>query len=449
MSEADSGSDSQEVGAYDAPGLEELDLLERGGIHEQILAPALVILPDPESRVDSRARVLGRIPLERLDTAATAAGFASSMLAPGTRVALRGARETATGDPVGRPALVVYEGSCIHPHLLGLMVAHPLEPDERFSLYDEAGRPTACFVGRLDSIPPTMPISEELPWPDELGPGEVVRIVYDEDRGRAEALVLRSESVLDVETSWWRRHTELPTLRWMANARRPLPQLELLALVLALGSLPLALWGTHLGLVLAAVALLLGVHTSSLLPRVRRLRKRQSSAASASSPEARFMVTDDALARGTRPLGQAALMGGLTYVLVAPTDRSGVAATVLLAAGAASVLLSLFQARLMLRGRPADVFALPEPHAVASRLGFRWPAAIDGAPVVESLTLMVATVGMVELCWSVLAAAAVARLWRWFVAGSLPLGLEERLLGSSSPPSDGDASRATLDPERP
>lgn len=448
MGDADSGNEPQDVASHDDPtGLEDFDLLERGGIHEQILAPALVILPDPESRVDLSARVLGRVPLERLYTAATAAGFSSSILAPGTRVPISGARELATGDPVGRPALVVYEGSCIHPHLLGLMVAHPLEPDERFSLYDEAGRPTACFVGRLDSIPPSMPISEELPWPEELGPGDVVRIVYDEDRSRAEALVVRSENVLDVETSWWRRHAELPTLRWMANARRPLPQLELLALVLAVGSLPLALWGTHLGLVLAALALLLGVHTSSLLPRVRRLRRPRVSAASAGG-EARFMVSDDALARGTRPLGQAALMGGLTYVLVAPTDRSGVAATVLLAAGAASVLLSLFQARLMLRGRPADVFALPEPHAVASRLGFRWPAAIDGAPVVETLTVVVATAGAIELCWSVLAAAAVARLWRWFVAGSLPFGLEERLPGSSAISSDTEAGRVTLDVER-
>src|SRR5690606_37686612 len=120
------------------------------------------------------------------------------------------------------------------------------------------------------------------------------------------------------------------------------------------------------------------------------------------------------LARATRPLGQAAAMAGLTWALVSQTDRSGVAALVLLAAGVATALLALFQARLLLLGRPAEVFALPEARAVAERLGTSLPRAIEGAPLLELGVLFAALSGVPALPWSVLAASAVARLWRWF-----------------------------------
>lgn len=386
---------------------EGIDILERPGphAHAHVPAPVLVILPDPEARTDVDRSILGTPPVARLMAAAARAGFADVVLAPGTCVVPHGARELATGEPIGGPALVVFEGSLVHPELLELMVAHPLEEDERYTLYDDVGRPTASFDGHLEHVPAVMPVSEELPWPEQLGPDDVVRLVYDEDRQRAESLVLRAEGVLGSGASSWRQGVELWSLRLLADSRRPLPQIELLALGLAVISLPLALWGTHIGLVLAASSLLMGVHVSMLFQGIHGLRARSHAAEG---------EPDDRLARATRPLGQAALMGGLTYVIVAQTDRSGVAAVVLLVAGAAASLLSLFQARLLLRRRPADVFALPDAHAVAARIGVHVPAWLDGAPVLELAVLVAALPGVAELPWSVLAAGAVARLWRWF-----------------------------------
>jgi hypothetical protein len=366
-------------------------------------APALVILPDPEVRTRIDSPIFGIPPVDRLTGAALRAGFVDVVLAPGSHVRVEGAHELATGEPIDGPALVVFEGSLIHPKLLSLMVAHPLDEDERYTLYDEAGRPTASFDGHLGHVPAGMPVSEELPWPESLGPRDVVRLVYDEDRDRAEALVLRAEGVLGPGTdrATWRETVEVRSLRILADSRRPLPQIELLGTALAVLSLPLALFGTHLALVLAAVSMLLGVHVGMLFDRVRGVR---------GDPRRGH----DRLAAATRPLGHAALMGASTYVIVAQTDRSQVAAVVLLAAGAAAALLCLFQARLLLRGRPADVFALPDAHAVAARLGVRIVPWLDGAPLFELAVVAAALSGVAELAWSVLAAGAVARLWRWF-----------------------------------
>lgn len=389
---------------------DELENLERAGAHAQVMAPALVILPDPEARARIEQPILGVPPVDRLMTAAARAGFVDVVLAPGTRAAPDGARELATGEPIGRPALVVFEGSSIHPELIELMVAHPLDEDERYTLYDEAGRPTASFDGCLGHVPAVMPVSEELPWPEHLGPEDVVRLVYAEDRKRAEHLVLRAQGVLGPDgrrsgkgDKSWRSTVEVWSLRLLANSRRPLPQIELLGMTLAVLSLPMALFGTHFATVLAALCLAAGVHVGMLFDRVRSLRGDDEG-----------LPGDNRLARATRPLGQAALMGALTYVIVAQTDRSQVAAVVLLAAGAAAALLCLFQARLLLRRRPADVFALPDAHAVAARLGVRLPALLDGAPLLELAVVVTALSGVAELPWSVLAAGAVARLWRWF-----------------------------------
>jgi hypothetical protein len=304
------------------------------------------------------------------------------------------------------------------------MVAHPLMADERFTLYDEVGRPAACFFGELDVVPGMLPLTEELPWPDEHGPADVVRIVYAEDWSRAEALVLRAETMSTLGAAGWRRRIELPTLRWMADSGRPLAQLNLLGLVLITAALPLALLGGALGLLGAAAALLLGVHVTAQIPTLRRLR-------AAGTAEARESV-DELRAAAARPLGHAALMGGLTYEIVAETTRSGVAGVVLLVAGAGAALLSLFQARLILRGRPADIFALPELESATRRLGFTWPIALRGAPLVELCVLGASATGLPELPWSVLAAGAAARLWRWFAGPPISLGG-----GSATAPENG------------
>ena len=409
-----------------AEGLEILDRSELG----HVPSPVVVLLPDPDAQVDVRRPVLGRPAHERLMLGASHAGFGETILAPGTGIpvpeedapdpppdslaARLRVHEIATGERVGKPALVVYTGTVLHPDLLALMVAHPLDPDERFTLYDEVGRPAACFFGELDVVPGMLPLTEELPWPDEHGPADIVRSVYAEDWSRAEALVLRAEGMDALGAPGWRRRIVLPTLRFMADSGRTLAQLNLFGLVLITAALPLALLGGALGLLGAAVALLLGVHVTGQIPTLRKLR-------AAGTVEARESV-DELLAAAARPLGHAALMGGLTYEIVAETTRSGVAGVVLLVAGAGAALLSLFQARLILRGRPADIFALPQVEPATRRLGLTWPIVLRGAPLWELVVLAASATGLPELPWSVLAAGAAARLWRWFAGPPISLG---------------------------
>jgi hypothetical protein len=367
------------------------------------------------------------------------------MLGPGTRTSIDVGQPVASGDPVRRPALVVFEGTLVHGELLRLMVEHPLDGDERFSLFDASNRPAACFVGDLATVPAAMPLAEELPWPEAMGPTDVVRLVYDEDRTRAEDLVLRGEK-LQPSDSGWRRLVEMPVLRVLSDSRRPLPQLELVAVGFAVGALPLSLLGDVLGVLAGSLSLLAGVVLAAVLPKVRALREGLGAITPAAAPESDPILlgvdgqitlrtrpgeeTPDKtpvssrseegaedgvrLAAATRPLGQAALTAGVTYVIVAETDRSGVAAVVLLAAGSAAALLALFQARQRLRGRPADVFALPDADIVAQRLGVRWPKSLEGAPMLELGAVVASVFGFAELPWSVLIAGALARLWRWF-----------------------------------
>lgn len=374
-------------------------------------APVLLIMPDSDARLDLARPLLGVAPAERLARAARVAGFAKVVLAPGTG-SVSGADERATGEPIARPALVVYEGATVHPDLLRLMVQHPLDPDERFTLYDAVGRPTGLFTGALSSVPASMPISEELDWPDELGPESVARLVYAEDQPRVEQLVLRGEQVFDPGQSLWRRHLSLRLIRSLTNSGAPIAQLELLGLVLAVGAGGLALlggWGT---LVLAAASLLLGVEVSRLIPAVRALRGDAPGLARA----AHTLVPDAVV----RPFGHAALTAALTFVLVSETGRSGVAGLVLLGVGAAAVLLSLVQARTLLRRQGLVSLELPDSAELVERLGVRFPERYEVPLVIESSVLALALTGVTGLPWGVLVAAGIARLWRWFAS---PVGL--------------------------
>jgi hypothetical protein len=67
------------------------------------------------------------------------------------------------------------------------------------------------------------------------------------------------------------------------------------------------------------------------------------------------------------------------------------------------------------------VFALPDAHTVTTRLGVQWPSVLDGSPFLELAVVLAAIPGVHELPWSVLAAGAVARLWRWFAGAGGPV----------------------------
>lgn len=377
----------------------------------QAVGPSLVLLPDAEARVDLGQPLLGRIPSQRLAEAARTAGFRSIIAGPGLKHRPEGAAEVTVGDAVGGPALLVFEGTFLDPELLRLMVEHPLEPDERFTLYDGVGRPAAWFTGDLRSVPALMPLSEELDWPENMGPGDLARVVYPEDVPRAELLVLRQRGVdTEGEGSRWLMDVVVPTLRMLVGARLSLAQLELLTLFVALAAGPLALLDSWFALVPAAALLLVGVHVSRLLQAAGRLRGETEAS---TLPN---WVPGETLADATRPLAHAVLAGTLTYVLVAQPDRSQIAGLVLLAAGGAGVFFSLAHARSILRARESDALALPDGWSFFAQIGIRLPSFLQGAPLLEIGVLLVALSGQPALPWALLVAAALARLWRWFTA---------------------------------
>ena len=121
------------------------------------------------------------------------------------------------------------------------MIAHPLEADERFAIYDELGRPSGCFCGQLERVPGLVPVAEELDLPPPHGPASLVRVVDPEDVHRAEVLILGSETQLDLESSSFTRTVGLRSLAWLARTRMTLAQLELLALILVVACAPM-LW---------------------------------------------------------------------------------------------------------------------------------------------------------------------------------------------------------------
>lgn len=384
--------------------------IERANAGAHTRGLALVVLPDPDARVPASTKVLGATAGERLVATALRVGFDRVLFAPGTTTLPPG-REVANGDRIAGAALVVLESATIRPGLLELMVAHPLEDDERYTLYDAMGRPVATFCNTLSTVPATLPISEELPYPDGIGADDVARLVEPEDIARSIALVIAGEGVFGPAASWWRTYVGVPTLRWMTAYDVPLARLELLALVLVAATLPLTLIGGGAFAAFAAVCLLAGVHTSKLIKSVRVIAGNLGRNVGD--------VAGERLCRAARPLGHAAMTGGLTYALLAQTDRADIAGLVLLAAGAGATMLALVQSRFLLRGREATVFALPDAHAVASRTGVTLPPLMEGAPLFELVILLCAIPGEPAVPWAILLGGAAARLWRWYAG---PLG---------------------------
>ena len=118
-----------------APALAAAGRSERPGSGAR--APTLVVLPDGDARVPATTELLGATASARLVASARRVGFDRVVFAPGTlAVAADDGREAATGDRVDGPALVAYDTATIRAGLLELMVAHPLEDGERFTLYD-------------------------------------------------------------------------------------------------------------------------------------------------------------------------------------------------------------------------------------------------------------------------------------------------------------------------
>lgn len=366
-------------------------------------APVLVLMPDAEARVDLARPVLGTTPAVRLADAARRAGFAEVLLAPGTCSIVHGARVVSSGEPIAAPALLVFESAVIAEPLLRALARQPLAADEGYSLGDGLGRPSAWCTGHLACVPAELPIAEELPWPADRGPADLARYVYGEDRARLEAVIWsdRGDAVEGAAgASGWLR----AIVKRLADGGRPLGQIELAATVTAVLAGPAALLGGRLGIVLGAVLLCIGVQLAAVVPALARLVRGRGGAADVQW-----------LAPAVRPFGHAAYVAALTYALVAEAGRSSVAGLVLLGLGAGAAFLSLAHARDVLRGeRPR--FELPSADAFAARLGATLPAWSNSDVRVEVVALALAVTGAPGLPWGVLVGAALARLWRWFIA---------------------------------
>lgn len=363
--------------------------------------PALVLLPDADARVDPGRPVLGVAPALRLADAARRAGFVAVYVGPGARTSPPGSTLGSAGDRVDAAALVVLESAAIEPSALRRLA----QAEGEGSIFDERGRPVAWWSARLARVPAALPVAEALSSPEAPAASEVARLVDPGDRSRMEALIVRAvaEPGAAATSSPWRRWIELPLLRWLSARGRPPGQLEVGALLLAALSGVPALLASWLGLVLAALMLLLGVQLAALLPELRRLL------AVGGGARAGWLTP------AILPFGHASLAAALTYRLVESAGRTGVADLVLLVLGGAAVLLSLAQARAVLRGQAAAPFELPSAEGFAAQLEVPLPAWLRTPVRAEVLVFVLAWIGAPGLPWGVLVAVGLARLWRWFI----------------------------------
>ena len=375
--------------------------------------PVLLLLPDPEARVDLGRPVLGVLPGLRLADSARQAGFVAVLVAPGTCACPPGSRPGSLGDRVDAAALVVLESVMIEPAALQRLIGAAGEG----SLYDERGRPVAWWSAALGRVPAALPVGEALAAPEAPAPAELARLVDADDRPRMESLIVRAVTGLaDPATASpavslsvgrgagpWRRWLELPLLRWLCARARPPGQVELVALVLAVASGFAALQDSRPGLVLAAALLLVGVQLAVLLPELRALLRPGAAGAAGW------------LTPAIRPFGHASLAAALTYGLVASPVRTGAADVVLLVLGGSAALLSLAQARAVLRGQQPAPFELPSLERFAGELELPFPAWLQTPIRAELLVFVFAWIGAPGLPWGVLVVVGLARLWRWFI----------------------------------
>ena len=215
--------------------------------------PVLLMLPDPEARVDPGRPVLGVSSGLRLADSAHRAGFATLLVAPGTHSSPPGALPGTLGDRVDAAALVIFESAAIEPGALRRLCGAAGEG----SLFDERGRPVGWWSARLGRVPGALPVTEALAAPEAPAPGELARLVDAADLPRMEALIVRAVAdapeLMGHAVGPWRRWLELPLLRWLCARARPPGRVELVALLLAaLAGVP-ALLETRLGLLLSSI----------------------------------------------------------------------------------------------------------------------------------------------------------------------------------------------------
>lgn len=365
----------------------------------------LLLLPDPEARVDLAAPVLGVMPGLRLADSARQAGFAAVWVTPGTRACPPGSRPGSVGDRVDTAALVALESVMIEPVALQRLLGAAGEG----SLYDERGRPVAWWSAALGRVPAGLPVGEALAAPEAPAPAELARLVDADDRPRMEALIVRAvttsaASFAESLTSGpWRRWLELPLMRWLCARAWPPGRVELVALVLAVAAGFAALLDSRPGLLLAAAVLLVGVQLAVLVPELRALLRPGAAGAAGW------------LTPAIRPFGHASLAAALTYGLVASPVRTGAADVVLLVLGGSAALLSLAQARAVLRGQQPTPFELPSVERFAAELELPLPTWLRTSVRAELLVFMLAWIGAPGLPWGVLVVVGLARLWRWFI----------------------------------
>lgn len=368
--------------------------------------PLLLLLPDPEARVDLRRPVLGVMPGLRLADSARQAGFGAVWVAPGTCAGPPGSQPASVGDRVDAAALVVFESVMIEPAALQRL----LGAEGEGSLYDERGRPAAWWSAALGRVPAALPVGEALVAPEAPAPAELARLVDVEDRPRMEALIVRAVATapsgaspaMSLPVGPWRRWLELPLLRSLCARAWPPGQVELIALVLVVASGFAALLESRAGLVFAASLLLAGVQLAVLLPELRALLRPGASGAGWLTP-------------AIRPFGHASLAAALTYGLVASPVRTGAADVILLVLGGSAALLSLAQARAVLRGQQPAPFDLPSLERFAAELELPIPAWLRTSVRAELIVFVLAWIGAPGLPWGVLVVVGLARLWRWFI----------------------------------
>ncbi|RMG98135.1 MAG: hypothetical protein D6705_06905 [Deltaproteobacteria bacterium] len=378
---------------------------ERGAEADTGRGPVLLLVPDPDADRGVVREVAGQGVVDFLVRQAREAGFAEVLVAPGVKATVPSAREVCGLDSVEAPALVAYETTYVRAALLRLMVEHPLDDDERFTVYDIHGRPAGVFFGRLFRVPEDLPVAEALDLPAELEDRAAVRWVGEPDRRDVTAMVYADAGVENLTANPWDVHVLERLLRVLAPWGSRPERVEFAALVLAISAGLVPMLRTGWSPFVGALALVLAVTVQRAIVPLRRLH---------GTPP-----PTDRLADAIRSIGHASYTVGLTYRLVNDESRPLVASLVLLVVGAGAALLALLRAREYLQGRAEGPLALQRAEAWIRRMGVDPAAWWRGLPALELLALVLAVLGRATLPWFVFVLASAARLWRWFVTGEL------------------------------